>query len=759
MKKSLFFRFGSFVGRFRWLLVALWLVVIVGMGSFAPKLGPALSTGGFKVGNSPAVNARQLFKKEFPKQSPNQMMIIHQSSSLKVTDPKFQEHVKKTAQKLEDNSKVKKVITYLQGGKDLIGKNEKTTITIVYLKKKEADKSLEIAPEIVKDARSVKSDDVKTYATGEALIWKEFSDLSETDLARAEMIGLPIAAIALFIAFGSLVAAGIPLLLAMSSLAITFGALFFVTKFIPLNMYVQNIVGMIGLGLGIDYSLLIVSRFREELARNNHVIDAVANTVNTAGRAVLFSGIAVVIAISGLWLINMEVFQHFAIGVSVVAVVVVTAALTFLPAILTILGPKVNWLGFKRLSQSKEGGFWQKWAYLIMKKPATFFVVSLIVILALAFPVLNLKMGGGGMDSMPKQLESKKGFDILKQEFGHGQLALIRIIVKADNDILSSANLKSLRRIEKKIGEEKNVDRVDGVLKVTDALTKSVPAVPGVEPLSLLPSIMEKSPQARDLMANVANIDRNSNYAAITIIPKGSSSSDETLNLVKKFQGKYVKEFKDEGLTAYVGGGTAEDVEFTKEVWRSFPLIFGMVLALTFLVLLFVFRSLVLPLKAVIMNGFSVFAAYGLLVLVFQYGVGDSMLGFKAPGFVGNFTPLFLFCIIFGLSMDYEVFLLSRVKEAYDSSGDNAASVAFGLQKTGRIITSAAFIMITVFGAFALTSLIPIKETGIGMASAIFLDATLVRIILVPATMQLMGDWNWWLPKPLERILPKIKVD
>ena len=753
------FAFGRFVVKFRWLIIIAWLAILAFGTQFAPKLAKELSTGGFEVPEVESTEARNLLETEFENTGEASLTILYHSKTLKVTDPDFQRAVASSAAKIVSDKKVAKVLTfYNTGNPKFISKDKDTTYAVVILKGK-LDEATKFAPRIVKKAKDIDVSLVKIFATGAPVIWSDFSKISQKDLAQAEKLGLPIAAIVLTLAFSSVVAAGMPIILALIGLIVGFSVLYFIAQEIQLNIYVQNAAAMIGLGLGIDYSLFIVTRFREELQNNSSSREAIIKTLGTAGKAVLFSGLSVIVAISGLWLVKMEVFHSLAIGIAVVAGVTVLAALTLLPAILSLLGKRIDSLKLRvpGFSRSEPGKWWHGWAMAIMKRPIIFFILALLVLLAFALPALNIRLGQSGIEVVPNEAPSRQGFELLKNEFGPGELATIPIVIRK-KDILEPASLKDLAALSEKLGKEEEVKAggVDSLFTVLKTGVKFMSVPEGMDPFQLYSSLA-KDPLYQPNIASFVNVDRSGDVSVIRVTPKKQAQHQDTQRLVKKIRDKIIPSV--DGLSSrnvFVGGATAENIDFNSEIAKSFPLVLGFVFLLTYVILLILFRSLILPLKAIVTDALSVAGAYGLLVLIFQYGVGESILGFEAAGFVGSFTPIFLFSIIFGLSMDYEVFLLSRVKENYDKTKDNKESVALGLERTGRIITSAALIMITIFAAFGLTKLVPIKEVGIGMAIAIFLDATLVRVVLVPATMQLLGRWNWWLPRSLAKILPEV---
>jgi uncharacterized membrane protein YdfJ with MMPL/SSD domain len=532
---------------------------------------------------------------------------------------------------------------------------------------------------------------------------------------------LPAALIVLVLVFGTIVAGLVPVLLGLLSIVIAVALTALVGQAFDVSFFVVNMISAMGLALGIDYSLFILSRYREERVRGRETIDAIVASGATASRAVLFSGMAFVLAMFGMVLVPDTILRSLALGAILVGIVSVLAALTLLPAVLSMLGDRVNALRIPVIgrraigSAGSEGRMWSSLVARVMRRPLTSLVAATALLLAAAAPVLAIDTGFSGLSTLPDRFPSKQGFEALNRDFPGTGVHPAQIVVRGD---VSSPPVRAA------------VDRLQASLRGVDAFGPATRREPG-----------------------------RGDAVLISVPVAGDADAPRATSAIRHLRSDLIPQaFGDLGTTVLVGGTTAEDVDYFAIVGRWLPRVFLFVLGLSFVLLTVAFRSVVIPAVAIALNLLSVGSAYGLLVLVFQKGVGNELLGFAQVDTIEAWVPLFLFSVLFGLSMDYQVFLLSRIKERYAQTGDTAGAVAFGVGSTARLITGAALIIIAVFAGFAAGDLVMFQQMGFGVAVALLMDATVVRSVLVPASMKLLGDRNWYLPSWLSW-LPDVHVE
>ncbi len=528
----------------------------------------------------------------------------------------------------------------------------------------------------------------------------------------SEMFGILAAIFILLIAFGSVVAMGLPIVTAIAGIVTALGCVTLWSNVVQTPDFTAQVASMIGIGVGIDYALFIVTRYRTARQRGLGGEQAIVEAFGTAGRAVAFAGCTVVISLLGMLLMGMSFFHGLAIGSSTAVLVAVLAALTLLPALLGFAGNHIDKFSLhRRRSMKRTETMWHRWSRFVQRHPRRFAFGGLVVLLALAAPVLAMRMASADSGNDPKGSTTRTAYDWLADGFGPGSNGPLFIVANTP-DAAAQAHVADLAA------------RLAGT--------------PGVESVS--PVMPSASGQA----------------AAIVVTPTTSPQAEATETLVRHVRDSVIP---SSGADAHVGGQTAANVDFAELMSSRLPLFIGAVLLLSFLLLLAVFRSILVPLKAVVMNLLSIGAAYGVMVLVFQWGWFGSLIGVHGGAPIEPWAPMMLFAIVFGMSMDYEVFLLSSIKERYDATGDNSDAVVEGLSSTARVITAAAAIMVFVFGSFVLGDERAIKLIGLGLAVAVLLDATIVRMVLVPATMELLGDRNWWMPRWLDRVMPRLQVE
>jgi putative drug exporter of the RND superfamily len=556
--------------------------------------------------------------------------------------------------------------------------------------------------------------------TGDFVNDADQETLSQDDLRNGELFfGAPAALIILLLVFGAVVAGLIPLVLAILAIAVALALTAIVGQVFDLSIFVQNMIFGMGLALGIDYSLFILSRFREERSEGRDKLDAIATAGATASRAVLFSGLAFVLAMFGLELVPNTIMRSLATGAILVGIVSVVAALTLLPAVISLLGDRINagripYFG-RKASEASESRFWARIVSAVMRRPVASLAAAVAVLVACALPILSYETGEAGISTIPDRFESKQGFVLLNEEFPGQTIDPVQIVVDGDAD---SAQVKN------------------GIQRLEAALAQR----------PIFGSTNEDVSPGQDLVV-------------ITVPTAGDPLSEEGIGAVRNLRSDLIPAaFAGSDIPVYVGGTTAEEIDYFDVMDKWLPIVFAFVLGLSFILLTIAFRSIVVPATAIAMNLLSVGAAYGLLVLVFVKGVGNELFGFEQVDAIEAWVPLFLFAVLFGLSMDYQVFLLSRIREKYGLTGDNDLAVSFGVSSTARLITGAALIIIAVFSGFARGELVMFQQMGFGIAVALLIDATIVRSVLVPASMKLLGRWNWYLPSWLEW-LPDVHVE
>jgi len=699
-----------------WRTLGLWVLLVVAAfgASGAMNVSSEAATAGTE-----ATTAKNLIKERLREATPPEEFIIVESQTATTDEVAFSGFVDSLVSDLRALDEVDAVVSYRDGAEGLVSGDRHVALVTATLTGAEEDAAdtTERLVGVVEDADGTGGFRVTTVGFGS--VEGEITSLLEDTLKQGELIGIVVALVILLLVFGAVVAAGLPIILALLSIFVAVGVTALVSNVINMANFIVFIITMIGLAVGIDYSLFIVQRFREERARGREKIEAITTAGATASRTVFFSGMAVTIALAGMLIMPDPTFRSFAVGAILVVAATVLAALTLLPAVLGLLGDRVNWLSLPFIGRRREaestGGFWGWTTKVVTAQPVISVLLTGGLLIALAVPILNFNLGNIGISTLPEDSNSRHAFDVLNEEFSDGVLT---------GDI------------------------------VIDAPDVNVPAVQtGIAELTALLD------EDGFFGSSKLEINESGDLALLTAAMPGDFSSRESKSALGRLRGDYIPAAFHEGTAdILVGGPTAETVDSVQTQKDYLPFVFTFVLGFSFLLLLLVFRSIVVPAKAVVMNLLSVGAAYGVLVLVFQEGIGNEVLGFRESPVIESWLPLFLFAILFGLSMDYHVFLLSRIKERYDETGQNRASVAYGLRHTASIITGAALIMVAVFAGMASGELVTFQQVGFGLAVAIILDATIIRMVLVPASMELLGDWNWYLPPWLEW-LPHIHVE
>ncbi len=745
------FAYGKFIHRMRWFVIALWVIALAVSVPFAAKLPGILTGGGYNFQHSDSVQVSNIVANTLH-QPQSQLLVVFQSANTPVNDPAYQREVSSFVAKAEGYAHVSGV--QQQG----TGKDGKTTFVVVNFDNNAKDVEHSIGDFRAMLPSGAGAGPAKAYITGSPAVYAAFNTITAQDTSAAEEKAMPIALLVLLIVFGTLVAALLPLVLALVAVPVALALIYAIALHTETSTFVLNIASIVGLGISIDYSLFMVRRFRDELASGRSVQDAIGWTVSTAGEAILFSGLTVMIGFSGLLLIGMQFMTSFGIGGAVVVACAVFGALTLLPALLSVLGTRVNSLRVPLLGkltmpkseaeQERKHTFWWRWALVVMKRPVVILLAVCALLVLFSWPLLSINIGTGDASSLPTTIEARQGLDILNTQFpATNQNPVIIVAQTTDgSSMLTAGNLSKLDTLSLWVANQAHVTEVTSLTNLPPSNgtpSNSVQSLSLQELTALYSSgAYQHNPALAKLVASTTSVDGHTTIiTAYTNAQVDSPQGKALINELRAGDGQAAG-----GLKVLVGGSQAASMDFNNYLYSNFPKAIVFVLIATFLLLLIMFRSVLLPLKAVLMNALSVCAAYGMLVFVFQQGHLSNLLGFTPEGFVDNTIPILLFCILFGLSMDYEVFLLSRIREEWLRTHNNRYAVARGLEKTGGVITNAALLFVIVTGAFTFTRLVITKEVGLGMTAAVLVDATIIRSLLVPATMRLLGRWNWWLP-------------
>ena len=718
-------RLAAAAAQHAWTTLGVWLVIfLLGVGLFA-GLGDSLRESDAPANSftdSPdSVVGAEIIEQTFPNLAAGQELVVIRAESLTTDDPTFEQFVidLETEIRALDGVVAWTTSYYTTHDQSLVSNDETTTILPVVLANEgNPTENVRHLIDVAEDANDASGFEVAVGGDASASLTNIVA--SEDSLITGERIGGPVALLILLAVFGALVAAGLPLGLGVAAVIITLGGAAVIGQYRDLSLFIVNITFMIGLAVGIDYALFVINRYREERSQASDNLLAIARTGATSSRAVLFSGLTVIVALAGMLLVPSTIFQSIALGAMIVVAVSVAITLTLLPALLRLLDHRIErgrmpWLA-RQTSNESDDGFWTRAASAVLRKPVVSLVASVALLVALAIPYTTIDLGMTGISQLPSGSSPHSAFEILNEEFSPGLLSPMEIVVETDD--------YSTPGLNNSIG----------------ALVASVAELPDAE----ISRVLTPADESAVLVTVTVDAEAESDLAHETlhelrevIIPTAFAGTDANV---------------------YVTGQTAFSSDAIDLVEVNTPYVIAFVLGASFLLLLVAFRSLVIPIKSILMNLLSVGATYGALTLVFQHGVGARLFGFEQTDNIMAMMPLFMFSVLFGLSMDYHVFILSRVKERYDETGDNEGAVIHGLRTTGRVVTGAALIMVAIFLGFALGDFVQMQQMGFGLAFAILLDATVVRTILLPASMRLLGDWNWYFPSWLEW-MPKLNIE
>lgn len=742
-------KLGAAFYRARWLVLVTSLIVVVGMALYGFGLFGSLKSGGFTDPSSESTRAQALLDSKLGGATAD-VIVLMSSNTLNANDPVFANAAKSVLATLQARPEVRSVNSYYSThSTQFISRDGHETFAVVQL----AAQDESIKEQDFKTIQPlIASPSLNVMTGGNVAVSVAMNKQVGADLERAETITFPIVALLLLIVFGGLAAASLPLLIGGVAILGAFALLHILASITDVSVFSVNVVTMLGLGLAIDYSLFVITRFREELASNaGDVRAALERTMSTAGRTILFSGLTVSTSLLALLLFPQVFLRSMGMGAIAATLVALVASLTLLPAMLALLGNRINALSVQRLLRrnrttrrergtGESGGFWYRLSETVMRRPVIIALAVLAILVTLGLPFLRVSFSTPDVKLLPANQDARIVSERLTQDFAQQGNAQLEIAVTTHGEVLSSTNLANLD------GYVQSIERIPGVV--------------GVESLvSVSPSLT-----LADYQQAYAHLDTNSQFAALA----GQLANGDVTKIVVALQpadqtsaaGNIVRQVRaiqaPGGMTALVDGVTAYQLDLLASLGETLPKAL-LVMAIAVFVLLFLMTgSLLMPLKAILLNILSLSATFGGLVWIFQDGHLQNLLNFQSSGSIDATQPVLIFAIAFGLSMDYEVFLLSRIKERFDELGDNRAAISSGLQRTGWLITSAALLLAVVLGAFGSSKIIFLQEIGIGLAIAVIIDATLVRMLLVPATMRLLGKWNWWAPAPLRAIWRRV---
>lgn len=712
--------------RHPWRTLVAWVIALLTAGVLSSQfLGDALTTDTDFTNEPEAKQAATLLEERLRGSNEGTEFIVVTAEST-VTEPGYRAYVGELQATITaiGPGVIQHVGSYLtnEGPVSQSGRSTLLPVTLAGVDHTAVGEHAELLMDTVKGVEPPEG--FEALVAGPATLENDFIRLAEEGLQQGETIGLAVAIVVLVFVFGAVVASLIPIILGVMAIAVALGAAALFGLAFDLPFFIANIITMIGLAVGIDYSLFIVSRYREERANGLDKLEAIAHTGATASRAVLFSGLTVMVALMGMLLLPNTIYRSIGLGAMLVVIIAVAASMTLLPAVLVLMGDKVDALRIRGRRNGwgrRQSRLWGRITGTVMRRPVISLVLAAGILVMAALPYFSINEGFSGVSTLPDEVESKRAFLVLEREFSGGLGSPVEIVV--DGDITPS------------------------VISSIEDMQEALDTDPAFGP-------------------STVEINETGDLALLSAPLSGDIAGDDAMDAVRELRDEVAPRlFDDAAVEVLVGGDTAYNIDYLDQTTLYTPIVFLLVLGLSFVLLTVAFRSLVIPAKAIAMNLLSVGASYGLLVLFFQQGVGPEFfkdiagwLGFGQVEAIEAGLPLFMFSVLFGLSMDYHVFLLSRIRERFDQTGDNGESVAYGLRTTGALITGAAAIMVAVFAGFAAGPLVGLQQMGFGLAVAVALDATIVRSVLVPATMKLLGNRNWYLPSWLDW-LPKINID
>ncbi|MEH7343189.1 MMPL family transporter [Bacillus sp. JJ1532] len=684
-------------------IILAWIVLTVVMSFFAIRLPAMLQGDGFRM-NGEHSEVMDIAADTFNMPVETMFLVFNEASDKKIED---------MVKKVEELGVASTITSPLE---DPTLYKDQLAYAILQFDDKDLDMT-----QVVTDIRETIGDEEGIVLTGAPAISKDINTASQKDLMIAEAIGLPIAVIVLLFAFGTVIASTIPLIIGITTILVSFGTLTIVGGHVDLSIFVMNIIPMLGLALSIDFALLFISRYREERKKSN-LFDAVSTTIRTAGRSVIFSAFCVFIGLGAMLFIRVEIFQNIAIGGMIVVAMAVLTSITLLPSVLIALGDKIDKWQLLKVNQNGTDR-WRLFANSVIKRPVIITIIALILLGIALIPAKDMNLTIPQIDSLPESYDSRQAYELLEDEFGLGKKASAFVIATRENGWQDTDGLEQMKKLEEDLLKDPLVEEV-----------KTIYALSGIH----LPEEWEQAWTVPEMKAKLEPLTEsfiNDEKLLIPVTLNASGASTKAQDWARHLSEKETE------FDLLIGGQPKFNQEIFDEISNQIWLVLTVIIVSTFFILMLAFRSILIPIKAILMNIIGLAATFGILVYIFQYG----HFGLTA-GTIALIIPVLVFSLVFGLSMDYEVFLISRMQEEYASSFDNDRATVEGLATTSKIITSAALIMIVLTGAFAFTDVMPVKQIGVGIAVAVAIDATIIRLLLVPSLMKLFGKWNWWLP-------------
>ncbi|CAM2864090.1 MMPL family transporter [Legionella worsleiensis] len=741
MHKTKFYRLGIWIYHYRWMIIALWIGTVLACLPLLPNIITPFKTTGFVDERSESAKAEQLMNQKLGFNHHNKFLIMYHSKTLLATSSLYKKKVKKSLKNL-DNFPIDLEIIYPESNKNQISKDKHTSYVVIIVKSKDP-----INTKLLSQFKSsIKTpSNMTVYLGGEPLFVESVNKQTQTDLYRADFIATPLAVIVLILVFGSLTAALIPIILGGGCALIVLTTLYFLGHLFTLSIFTLNIALLLGLCLSLDYSLFIIYRFRDELDKNTDVIQAIALTQANAGKAIFFGGLAVFASLSALLIFPVNILFSVAIGGLTAVFIAGLTAIIILPAILAVLKNNINALPItlKRKNKKNRSSRWHWLAEHIVKRPHAPFIIILIFLLSLGYPFLSAQFGVSDFHILPEDSQHRDFYDVYTEQFNINELSPIVLLIQSKpSPIRSPKNIARLYDLAQELQDNSLIKRVISIVTTNSNLNKE----------QYYQLYQQQKSRNNPSIKQLLDTSTRQYLTIMNIISKYSNNSPQTDALIKQIRETPL----GYGMTMQLTGTPVINRDVMNTISQLLPYAFLWIMVLTYLILLVLLRSLFLPLKALLMNILSLSACYGALVLVFQDGYLHQLLNFQPQGMLDISLLVIIFCALFGFSIDYEVFLLSRIKEAYDETGNNEKSIIFGIEKSSRIITSAALIVIVICISFLVAEVLMVKAFGLGIAVAVFVDAFLIRTALVPATMALFKSWNWYLPKWLNKILPKL---